>query len=142
MKKQNFSGLAILLYAVLFLYSAASKLGDLRGYSSRITDSPLPEIIVPLLTWLLPLVEILVVGLLLLKRFRVWGMLTGISLLVVFTGYLVYLLQYPQVTCACGGLLEKMGTGWHLVLNIAFIFLGVLGVREAFEVQNKIKKSL
>jgi hypothetical protein len=133
MKRKNIFGVAVFLSAVLFAYSAGAKIFDLPGYRSRIGDLPLPLWIAQPLTWLVPSVEILVVVLLLVPRTRLVGLISAVSLLVVFSVYLLYLTQYPILSCACGGMLEQIGTGWHLSLNGGFILLGAAGLR------NKIK---
>jgi hypothetical protein len=138
MKIKNIFGVAVFLSAVLFAYSAGAKIFDLPGYRSRIGDLPLPLWIAQPLTWLVPLVEILVVVLLILPRLRVVGLLSAISLLVVFSLFLLYLTQYPILSCACGGLLERIGAGWHLSLNILFILLGVVGLRKKLNMKHNL----
>jgi putative oxidoreductase len=136
MKRKNIFRVAVFSIAVLFAYSAGAKIADFPAYRSRIGDLPLPLGIVQPLTWLVPSAEILVVGLLILPRLRVVGLLSAVCLLVIFSVYLLYLTQYPVLSCACGGVLEQIGAGWHLSLNTGFILLGIAGLR------NKIKNQV
>jgi hypothetical protein len=142
MKRKNIFGVAVFLSAVLFAYSAGAKIFDLPGYRSRIGDLPLPLWIAQPLTWLLPLVEILVVVLLVIPRTRSFGLISAVSLLAVFSVYLLYLTQYPVLSCACGGWLEQIGAGWHLSLNAGFILLGVAGLRNKLKNQHQPINSL
>ncbi len=142
MKRKNIFRLVAFLFALLFAYSAGAKIFDLPGYRSRIGDLPLPLWIAQPLTWLVPLVEILVVVLLVVPRLRVVGLLSAVCLLVVFSLYLLYLTQYPVLSCACGGVLEQIGAGWHLALNTGFILLGVAGLRNKIKNQHQPINSL
>jgi hypothetical protein len=142
MKRKNIFGVAVSLSAVLFAYSAGAKIFDLPGYRSRIGDLPLPLWIAQPLTWFVPLAEILVVLLLILPRTRLVGLISAVSLLVIFSVYLLYLTQYPVLSCACGGWLEQIGAGWHLTLNVFFIFLGMAGLRNKFKHETQPINSL
>jgi uncharacterized membrane protein YphA (DoxX/SURF4 family) len=142
MKRKNLIRVTVFLYAGLFLYSSAAKFFDLPGFKSQLEDSPLSPPIVPLLVWLLPLVEFLVSVFLLIPRSRTVALVVAFSLLVVFSGYLLYLTQYTNVSCACGGWLERIGPGWHLALNFAFILLGGVALRNAHAKQKKFINAL
>jgi len=128
MKKKNVFQVAVILSGFLFAYSAGAKICDFPAYRSRMEDLPLPGRIAQPLAFLLPLVEILVVVLLVVPRLRIAGVFSSVSMLTIFSLYLLYLTQYPVVSCACGGLLEQIGTGWHLALNTGFILLGAAGL--------------
>jgi len=49
--------------------------------------------------------------------------------MVMFTAYIFIILNYTSfVPCSCGGVLEKLGWQSHLVFNLFFVFLAVLGI--------------
>jgi hypothetical protein len=137
MKKKNVFRVAVLFSGFLFAYSAGAKICDFPAYRSRMEDLPLPGRIIQPLALLLPLVEILVVVLLIVPRLRVAGLISSLSLLIIFSLYLLYLTQYPVVSCACGGLLEQMSANWHLALNTGFILLGAAGLRYKLKHQDQ-----
>lgn len=50
--------------------------------------------------------------------------------MVMFTTYIVIILHFTAFTpCSCGGALEKMGWTEHLIFNIVFVGLALIGIR-------------
>lgn len=49
--------------------------------------------------------------------------------MTVFSGYVFYILNFdPNIPCSCGGILDSMGWTEHLIFNVAFLVLSVLGI--------------
>jgi hypothetical protein len=49
--------------------------------------------------------------------------------MTMFTAYIVAILKFSDfVPCSCGGVLEHLGWPEHLILNIAFTVLALIGI--------------
>lgn len=118
-----------LLYMLLFVYAAVSKLLDYENFLVQLGQSPLLSVFAWWVSWLVPLSELFIVGLLTIPRFRNWGLLASLSMMTMFTAYIFIVLHYSSfVPCSCGGILEKMSWNVHLIFNIVFVLLGVLAL--------------
>ena len=121
--------LICLLYILLFVYAAVSKLLDFENFQVQLGQSPLLSAFAGWLSWGVPLVELLIALLLLIQRLRFIGLLAAFSLMVMFTTYIIIILNFSSfVPCSCGGILEKMGWTEHLMFNIVFVVLAAVGI--------------
>ena len=132
MKKKNWEGLAALAYAGLFGYGLWAKLRHFEDYRLQLEQSPAPAWMVPLLVWGVPILEFLVMVLLVRRRWLPYGMAAGLLLLLCFSGWLVLVIWEGAPSCACGGWLQDLRPGWHIVLNIAFAAIGLPSSWPAF----------
>ena len=118
-----------LLYILLFVYAAVSKILDFENFQVQLGQSPLLSAYAGSVSWGVPLVELLIALLLLIPRFRFIGLLAAFSLMVMFTAYIIIILNFSSfVPCSCGGILEKMGWTEHLIFNIVFVMLTLIGI--------------
>lgn len=129
MKKINALDAITFLFMLLFLYAATSKLLEYDLFRAQIGKSPLITKYAGLFSWLVPAVEIVVSVMLFIPRFRLLGLYSSFSLMFVFTGYIAFILMFsPYVPCSCGGILSSMGWTEHLIFNIGFTLLAVVGI--------------
>lgn len=113
-----------LLFALLFVYAAASKLLDFDTFQNQLGQSPLLSAYAGVLPLVVPVAEIIIAVLLCTKRFRLWGLYAFFTLMVMFTTYIFIILNFSSFTpCSCGGVLEKLGWTEHLIFNVVFILL-------------------
>lgn len=143
--KTSYRKLAIntisLLFIVLFIYAAVSKLLDFETFSVQLAQSPLLSAYAGIIAWLIPGMEILISILLLLERFRILALYGAYTIMVMFTAYIYIILNFSDfVPCSCGGVLEKLSWTQHLIFNIGFIILAGLAV--CFNAQYSSKKTL
>lgn len=118
-----------LLYIILFVYAAVSKLLDFENFQIQLGQSPLLSSFAGIVSWIVPIVELLIVALLIFPSMRFWGLWTAFSLMIMFTAYIFIILNYSSfVPCSCGGILEKMGWEEHLIFNSVFIMLAAAGI--------------
>ena len=118
-----------LLYILLFVYAATSKLLDFSNFQVQIAQSPLLSAYAGIIAPLVIAVEFLIVSLLWLKPLRSVGLYASFSLMVSFTVYIYLILNYSEfIPCSCGGILEKLGWTEHMAFNIFFILLAVLAL--------------
>ena len=117
-----------LLYVVLFVYAAVSKLLDFENFQVQLGQSPLLSAYASYIAWMVPTVEIIIVLLLISSKFKYEGLIFAYSLMVMFTTYIIIILNFsPFVPCSCGGVLSKLGWTEHLIFNIAFVIIGSTG---------------
>lgn len=118
-----------LLYVLLFVYAAISKLLDFENFQVQLGQSPLLSAFAGSIAWIVPLLELLISLLIVSKKWRIIGLFAAFSLMVMFTAYIFIILNYSSfVPCSCGGILERMGWKEHLFFNIVFIMLAAAGI--------------
>lgn len=117
------------LFTLLFVYAAAVKLMDHDRFVLQLGQSPLLSPYAGLVSIAVPLTELLLSALLLVPATRLIGFFGALSLMVMFTAYIVAILNFSSyIPCSCGGILEKLGWREHLVFNIAFILLSLAAI--------------
>lgn len=127
--KSRILDIICLLYVLLFVYAAASKLLDFENFQVQLGQSPMLSAFTGFVSWAVPIIELLIVVLLLFPRFRFFGLFAALSLMVMFTAYIFIILNYSSfVPCSCGGILEKLGWTEHLIFNVLFIVLAAAGI--------------
>ena len=117
------------LFVLLFVYAALSKLLDFNTFQNQLGQSPLLSSYTHWIVWTVPISEILIAILLCISRFRILGLYGFYGLMVMFTTYIIIILNFTSYTpCSCGGVLEKLGWIEHLYFNLAFIILSALSI--------------
>jgi hypothetical protein len=131
MKKELIADICLALLLLLFSYTAISKLLDHHRFVFQMKQAPLPlmKTIAPLLGWLLPVMEGLLVLALFFPRFRLKGLYAAVVLLLVFEIYITgMLLSGLDLPCTCGGILSKLSWKQHLIFNALFIITGIIPI--------------
>ena len=118
-----------LLFILLFVYAAVSKLLEYEQFKMQISQSPILGAYAGLLAWGVPGVEILVSFLLVFPRTRLWGLYASTGLMSLFTLYIGAILYFSEnIPCSCGGVLDPLGWEEHLLFNIIFLLLALSGI--------------
>jgi uncharacterized membrane protein YphA (DoxX/SURF4 family) len=118
-----------LLYVLLFIYAAVSKLLDFENFRVQLGQSPLLSAFAGSIAWIVPILELFISLLIVLKRWRLIGLFAAFSLMIMFTAYIFIILNYSSfVPCSCGGILEKLGWTEHFFFNLFFIMLAAAGI--------------
>lgn len=118
--------IASALLLLLFLYTALSKFSNIAAFRLTLAQSPLLNNYSSLLSWLIPVTETGICILLFAPPGRIKGLYASISLLVVFTSYILYMLLHKQqLPCSCGGAIGKLSWQQHILFNILFIILSI-----------------
>jgi uncharacterized membrane protein YphA (DoxX/SURF4 family) len=129
MKKQIVIEIICFLFILLFVYASLMKLMDVEKFQVQLEQSPLLMSFASWLSWLVPVIELFIAGFLIPMRFRVVALFASFFLMVMFSTYIGIILTYGgHIPCSCGGILEKMGWTEHLIFNIAFVLLAVVGI--------------
>lgn len=117
------------LFVLLFVYASVSKLIDFQKFRVELGKSPLLTAHADWFAVGVPVLEIAISVMLAMDRLRMIGLYAAFSLMVMFTTYIVIILNFSDyIPCTCGGLLQNMTWGQHLLFNIAFILLSVTAV--------------
>lgn len=118
-----------LLYVLLFVYAAISKILDFENFQVQLGQSPLLSPFAIWVSWIVPIAELIIALALIIPKFRSIGLLAALSLMSMFTAYIFIILHYSSfVPCSCGGILEKMTWNIHLIFNVVFIVLAALAI--------------
>jgi uncharacterized membrane protein YphA (DoxX/SURF4 family) len=129
MKKQTYINIIASLFILLFLYAAVTKLMEYDKFTTQLGKSPLIMGYSTILAWLVPVVEIGIALLLIFPRTTLLGLYSSMAIMAMFTLYITFIMTLsPYVPCSCGGILSQMGWEEHLVFNIAFTLLGIVGI--------------
>ena len=127
--KNTIADIICLLYILLFVYAAVSKLLDFQNFRVQLGQSPLLSAFAGYIAWMVPILELFIVLLIVSKRWRIIGLLGALCMMVMFTAYIFIILNYsPFVPCSCGGILEKMGWQEHFIFNFVFMILAAAGI--------------
>jgi uncharacterized membrane protein YphA (DoxX/SURF4 family) len=118
-----------LLYILLFVYAAVSKLLDFETFKVQLGQSPLLSAYADWIVYSIPIIEIVISVALLASRFRYIGLLAAFGLMVMFSVYIVIILNYSSfIPCSCGGILSEMNWTEHLTFNISFVVLALIAI--------------
>ncbi|RNL88518.1 hypothetical protein ED312_08710 [Sinomicrobium pectinilyticum] len=127
--KQHIVSIICLLFVILFVYAACTKLLDYEKFRVQVGQSPVLTSIGGWISWLVPGIELVIAFMFIIPRLRLLALYASLSLMVMFTAYIFIVLNYSSfVPCSCGGILEKMGWTEHLFFNIGFVFLAMIGI--------------
>ncbi|CAC9974406.1 MauE/DoxX family redox-associated membrane protein [Flavobacterium panici] len=128
-KKSVFVQIVCLLFILLFVYAAVSKLLDFENFTVQLAQSPLLSAHASWVSIFVPAAELFTVLLLLIPRHRIKGLYCCLNLMIMFTVYIFIVLHYSSfVPCSCGGVLAKMSWNAHLLFNILFVVLAILAI--------------
>ncbi len=119
------SGLVLLL----FLYTSLSKLAGYSKFKNVLIASHLLKPVSGVVAWLLPVTELVIVGLLFIPSLRLKGLYASFILISLFTLYLIYMIIFtPDLPCQCGGVLKLLTWPEHIFFNLFFILLSLTGI--------------
>lgn len=127
--KAVFLDLICYLYVLLFVYASVSKLLEFQDFQTQLGQSPLLGAFAIPISYGVILVELGLAVLLCLEKYRRIGLYGSFVLMVMFTAYIIIILNFTSFTpCSCGGVLESMGWSEHLIFNVVFIVLAAIGI--------------
>jgi len=117
------------LLILLFSYAGLSKLINIGTFKYQLGRSPFVTNIAVTVAWILPIIELTISILLVIKKSRLIGLYASFFLMLLFTGYIYAMLHYSYyVPCSCGGALSMMSWNQHLIFNIFFSLIALAGI--------------
>jgi hypothetical protein len=129
LKRSTIIDAITLLNIILFLYTAIAKIADYSLMKEELAQSPVLAPVSNVAAILLPIVEIIVVLMLAVPRWRLEGFCLTLGLMILFTGYITILLTSGKdLPCSCGGIIQQLSWPQHLIFNSAFIVADSLAI--------------
>ncbi len=126
-------------FILLFIYASVSKLLEFENFQVQLAQSPMLGAYAGVVSLLVIIVELLIVYLLVIQKFRLTGLYASLGILSAFTIYIFLILNYSDsIPCSCGGILEKMDWNQHLIFNLCCVLL-LIGAIIISNVTNTIK---
>lgn len=118
------------LLFILFIYTASDKLIHYKQTTSSMNNQPFDNKYTPLLVFGIPLAEYIVAALLISKRTLFIGLCSFLTLMLLFTGYIILIKinYYGRIPCSCGGVISSMNWTQHFFFNLFFILLAMCGI--------------
>lgn len=111
-------------FILLFLYTGVSKLMEIQRFSQELTSSPLVGPMAGIITWSVPIVEILLAVALFIPIFRLKALYATMALMSIFTVYVFILLLIDgHLSCSCGGIIEELSPKQHAIFNSSCVLL-------------------
>jgi hypothetical protein len=118
----------ILLSLLIFLwvYAAVAKLTVYTHFSLQLMRMPWLGNFHNVLAWLVPVIELVTAGYLIVPYTRKAGLIGSAALLFLFSLYIfILLLRKASLPCACGGIISAMSWKQHLFFNAFFLVMNV-----------------
>jgi len=105
------------------------KISDYHNFLDQLEHSPQLHPYAGLISWVVPVAEIAITILLIIPRTKLIGLLLAFVMMLGFTFYVFYVLNYAhEVPCACGGVLSGMSWQNHLIFNLIYTGIALLGI--------------
>jgi putative oxidoreductase len=125
--------LEVICYAfiLLFLYTAFSKWFQFDIYVYDLNRSKFLQSVAPLLSVTVPGLEMIAAILLFVHKTRNIGLYLSLFLMLCFTiyvGYIVLFFTSADWPCTCGGIIRELSWPGHLVFNLVWTFLALIGI--------------
>jgi len=117
--------------AVLFFYAATSKLMDYEKSKWQMHNQVFPENVADIMTWLIPVIELILMLALLFPFTRVKALWASLFLLFSFSLYIFLGMNnvFSRKPCGCGGILgENTSYLTHLIFNLCFVVAALTGL--------------
>ncbi|OQP49258.1 MauE/DoxX family redox-associated membrane protein [Niastella populi] len=130
MKRKIIIELISSLLILLFLYASLSKWLAWRTFIGDMNNQPFPNWMTPFLVWTIPTIEVLIAFALIFEKLRVKAFYASLFLMSAFTIYTVAILfhAFRYIPCSCGGVIRKLTWPQHLVFNLFFVGISILGI--------------
>lgn len=133
MRRKTIVEIISILFIILWVSAAMSKLADLNNFKFQLGSSPFIQNISGFTAYAIPIGEMIIALLLVFKRTKLAGLYASFFLMLLFTGYIYMMLHHSYFTpCSCGGILKMFGLedDWnsHFIFNIVFTMLAATGI--------------
>ena len=128
--KKNYLDIVIFMLVMLWTYAAVAKFVDFENNKNQMLSQVFPRNISIALAWLVPLTELLTAASLCFPKTRKAGLLISLGLIVAFSIYIILIMTglFGKIPCSCGGIIEKLSWGQHLVFNLFFTGISLGGL--------------
>lgn len=129
MKKAFLVKVITYFFIILFLYTGVAKLMDVHVFKEQLISSPLMSSLAGIITWALPIGELLLAVALFIPAFQLKGLFATLALMSLFTIYVVTILFMDNhLSCSCGGMIENLSPRQHVIFNSACVILSAVAI--------------
>jgi thiol-disulfide isomerase/thioredoxin len=129
MKKALLVDIICYFFILLFLYTGVAKLMEIQQFKEQLVSSPLVGSIAGILTWALPIGELILAVALFIPAFRLKALYATLVLMTLFTVYVIVILFMDnQLSCSCGGIIEELSPKQHVLFNSACSILSAVAI--------------
>ncbi|PWS26158.1 hypothetical protein DHW03_15290 [Pedobacter yonginense] len=130
MKTNVFTYLFASLLILLFVLTGVEKVVKFQEFKAQMSLQVFDKSILPVVTYFIPIAEIVCAGMLLFAKSRFAGFYLSALLMLAFMVYaaLIVLHLFENHPCPCGGPIKHMNWRFHLVFNSIFLLFAVLGI--------------
>lgn len=126
---QKITWIVSLLFILLFVYAAVSKLLDFETFQIQLGQFSLLSTFAEWIAWGVILIEIFIALLLFFENTRLLGLYMSFFLMILFTVYVFVIINFATyVPCSCGGVLEALGWKDHLIFNVFLMVIALIGI--------------
>jgi hypothetical protein len=116
-------------FIILFLYTGTAKLIDIQTFKDQLVSSPFLGSMAGIITWGLPIGEILLAIALFIPAFRLRALYVTLGVMSLFTIYMLSVFFWDShISCSCGGIIEELTPQQHIVFNSACVILSIIGI--------------
>jgi hypothetical protein len=121
--------LIVALFVLLWAYTAIPKFFKIKYFYDILGSQAIPKWTVPILTVMIPVVELAVLGMLLFPETRLLGLYASFGLMLIFTIYVsgIIFQVYDIYPCPCGAMFRRMSWKKHLRVNIWLTLIALTG---------------
>jgi hypothetical protein len=129
------------LFILLFLYTAVNKTFQIGSTENVLKKTPMFSSFALEAAWGVVVTEYIISIMLFLPYTRKVGLYSSLVLMISFTGYIVYMKTFvSNLPCSCGGVISKLTWNEHLIFNILFTLLALVGIllmQKKFKLESK-----
>lgn len=134
--KNIISELIIFILIILWAYTFSSKIFDFNTFNRQIKGAYLLSAGGSVLPYILQAVHLGIVILLIKKNWRRLGLITSLSVMVIYTAYLIYILKFaPSIPCSCIAVIRGMNWNDQLYFNFFALAINIIGLITFFSLK-------
>jgi len=129
MKKMFLVDIVTYFFILLFVYTGVAKLMEVHLFKEQLVSSPFLGSIAGVITWALPIGELLLAIALFMPRSRLSALYITLGLMSLFTIYVIVIFFMDNhLSCSCGGIIEELSPRQHILFNSACVVLAVVAI--------------
>jgi len=118
-----------ILLLLLWIPVSVDKILQHAVFRASMIRQPFSDQLGIILSYVLPILEVLVVVLLVIQRVRLYGFALSFALLLVFSIYITMGLvgTWEKIPCGCGSVISGLSWKAHLLFNLLFLSISGIG---------------
>jgi putative oxidoreductase len=132
--------ISTVLFILLFIYTAANKIWKFSNFDWVLSTLPGIGSYHTPIAYSVPVAELITSVLLIFNPTKRIGLFLSMLLMLVFSSYLLFMLQYSkELPCNCGGVLSQLSWKQHIIFNLCFLLLALISLCFAAQLKQQIE---